>query len=117
MPARMAWATDRNFGFSSLFLRVVASWRVNVEASHSLTSGGTASGCTSDNSSSSSAKRLFNVYKKEKSRTRRRKRCEKKSPLRLPKKKLTKNINLTKIYKILSLLLYSTNCILYALIW
>lgn len=59
MPARIACATDRNFGFSSLFLRVVASWRVNVDASHSRTSGGTASGCTSDNSSSSSAKRLF----------------------------------------------------------
>lgn len=58
MPARIACATDRNFGFSSLFFRVVASWRVNVEASHSLTSGGTASGCTSDNSSSSSANRL-----------------------------------------------------------
>lgn len=58
IPARIAWATDRNFGFSSLFLRVVASWRVNVDASHSLTSGGTASGCTSDSSSSSSAKRL-----------------------------------------------------------
>lgn len=58
MPARMACATERNLGFSSDFLRVVASWRVNVEASHSRTSGGTASGCTSDSSSSSSASRL-----------------------------------------------------------
>lgn len=58
MPARIACATDRNFGFSSDFLRVVASCRVNVEANHSRTSGGTASGCTSDSSSSSSARRL-----------------------------------------------------------
>lgn len=59
IPARMAWATVRNFGFSSVRLRVVADCRVNVEANHSRTSGGTASGCTSDSSSSSSARRLF----------------------------------------------------------
>lgn len=58
MPALMACATDRNLGFSSDFRRVVAICRVKVEASHSRTSGGTASGCTSDSSSSSSAKRL-----------------------------------------------------------
>lgn len=58
IPARIAWATERNFGFSSDFLRVVASWRVNVDANHSRTSGGTAFGSTSDNSSSSSARRL-----------------------------------------------------------
>lgn len=58
MPARIACATERNLGFSSDFLRVVANWRVKVEANHSLTSGGTASGCTSDSSSSSSASRL-----------------------------------------------------------
>lgn len=54
----MACATDRNLGFSSDFRRVVAICRVKVEASHSRTSGGTASGCTSESSSSSSAKRL-----------------------------------------------------------
>lgn len=59
MPARMAWATERNLGFSSLLRRLVAIWRVKVDASHSRTSGGTASGCTSDSSSSSSARRLF----------------------------------------------------------
>lgn len=58
MPARIACATDRNFGFSSALRLVVANWRVNVDASHSRTSGGTASGCTSDSSSSSSASRL-----------------------------------------------------------
>ena len=58
MPALMACATDRNLGFSSDFRRVVAICRVKVEASHSRTSGGTASGCTSESSSSSSAKRL-----------------------------------------------------------
>lgn len=58
MPARMACATDRNLGFSSDLLRVVAIWRVKVEANHSRTSGGTASGCTSESSSSSSARRL-----------------------------------------------------------
>lgn len=58
IPARIACATERNFGFSSAFRRVVASWRVKVEASHSRTSGGTASGCTSESSSSSSASRL-----------------------------------------------------------
>lgn len=30
MPARMAWATERNFGFSSVFRRVVASCLVKV---------------------------------------------------------------------------------------
>jgi hypothetical protein len=65
MPARMACATDLNFGFSSVFLRVVANWRVKVDANHSRTSGGTASGCTSDSSSSSSAKRLWVVAKTE----------------------------------------------------
>lgn len=59
MPARIACATVRNFGFSSVRRRVVADCRVKVEANHSRTSGGTASGCTSDNSSSSSARRLF----------------------------------------------------------
>uniref|UniRef100_A0A8W7Q1F3 Uncharacterized protein n=1 Tax=Anopheles coluzzii TaxID=1518534 RepID=A0A8W7Q1F3_ANOCL len=48
MPARMACATERNLGFSSDFFRVVASCRVKVDANHSRTSGGTASGCTSD---------------------------------------------------------------------
>lgn len=59
IPALIACATERNFGFSSDFFLVVFSCRVNVDANHSRTSGGTASGCTSDNSSSSSAKRLF----------------------------------------------------------
>lgn len=58
IPARIACATDRNFGFSSDFFRVVANCRVNVDANHSRTSGGTASGWTSDSSSSSSASRL-----------------------------------------------------------
>jgi hypothetical protein len=58
MPALMACATERNFGFSSAFRLVVASCLVKVDASHSRTSGGTASGCTSDSSSSSSASRL-----------------------------------------------------------
>ena len=44
-----------NFGFSLFFLLPPDSWRVKVLASHSRTSGGTASGSTSDNSSSSSA--------------------------------------------------------------
>lgn len=44
IPARIACATERNFGFSSDFLRVVANCLVNVEANHSRTSGGTASG-------------------------------------------------------------------------
>lgn len=65
IPARMAWATERNLGFSSLFFRVVANCRVNVEANHSLTSGGTASGCTSDSSSSSSARRLKSCNAKD----------------------------------------------------
>ena len=46
--------TYLNLGFSSVFLREVLSCLVKVEASHSLTSCGTASGSTSDNSSSSS---------------------------------------------------------------
>lgn len=58
IPALIACATDRNLGFSSVFLLVVANCLVKVEANHSLTSGGTASGCTSDSSSSSSANRL-----------------------------------------------------------
>lgn len=58
IPARMACATERNLGFSSLFFQLEACCRVNVEASHSRTSGGTASGWTSDNSSSSSTSLL-----------------------------------------------------------
>jgi hypothetical protein len=58
MPALMACATERNFGFSSARRRCDASCRVKVEASHSRTSCGTASGCTSLSSSSSSASRL-----------------------------------------------------------
>lgn len=58
MPALIACATERNFGFSSDFRFAVASCRVKVEASHSRTSGGTASGWTSDSSSSSSANLL-----------------------------------------------------------
>lgn len=58
IPARIACATDRNFGFSSVLRLDVASCLVKVDASHSRTSGGTASGCTSLSSSSSSTKRL-----------------------------------------------------------
>lgn len=58
IPALIACATDLNFGFSSVFRLDVANCLVNVDASHSRTSGGTASGCTSLSSSSSSTKRL-----------------------------------------------------------
>lgn len=61
IPALIACATERNFGFSSAFRLVVASCLVKVDASHSRTSGGTASGCTSDSSSSSSASRLRKI--------------------------------------------------------
>lgn len=61
IPARMACATDLNLGFSSPFLRVQGICLVNVDASHSRTSCGTASGCTSDSSSSSSAAKRLQV--------------------------------------------------------
>lgn len=44
IPALIACATDRNRSLSSDLLLVVDICRVKVEANHSLTSGGTASG-------------------------------------------------------------------------
>lgn len=58
IPALMACATDLNLGFSSLRRLVGPTCRVKVAVSHSRTSGGTASGWTSESSSSSSASLL-----------------------------------------------------------
>lgn len=58
IPARMAWATLRNFGFSCPLLRTLFIDLVKVKANQSLTSVGTASGSTSLSSSSSSVSRL-----------------------------------------------------------
>jgi hypothetical protein len=58
MPALIALATDRNFVLAnpSSVVGFLApdGRRVNVDVSHARTSGGTASGSTSENSSSSS---------------------------------------------------------------
>lgn len=66
MPARIALATDRNLGFSSDLGLGVVWLLVNVEANHSRTSLGTASGCTSAKSSSSSNIFLFEQHGKGK---------------------------------------------------
>lgn len=58
MPARIAWATLRNLGFSSPRRLMLLIDLVKVSANQSLTSLGTASGSTSLSSSSSSHKRL-----------------------------------------------------------
>lgn len=65
MPARIAWATLRNLGFSSPRRLMLLIDLVKVSANQSLTSLGTASGSTSLSSSSSSHKRLTKQKKSQ----------------------------------------------------
>lgn len=64
IPARIAFATVLNFGFSSLLLLLFEVLvRVKVVASHSLTSSGTAfDELTSERTSSSSRSSLNDVW-------------------------------------------------------